>query len=60
MEQLIWRPWREVARELAVECDPYRILELCDELTAAATAQRFFPDGGQEQRGQLLDRAEAA
>jgi hypothetical protein len=53
MEQLIWRPWRDVARELAVESDPYRILELCNELTAAAVAQGSALEGWQEKQ-QLL------
>ena len=60
MEQLIWRPWREIARELAVECDPYRILELCNELSAAATVQRSVPDGGRQPGRPLPDRTQAA
>lgn len=34
------RPWRQIARELATEHDPYRIIELCEELTAAVAEQR--------------------
>jgi hypothetical protein len=53
MEKLIWRPWRDVARELAVESDPYRILELCNELTATVAAQGSPLEEWQE-KGQLL------
>jgi hypothetical protein len=38
------RPWRQVARELATERDPYRIIELSEELTAAVAAQRSVPE----------------
>jgi hypothetical protein len=33
------RPWRDIARELGRETKANRILELCDELTAAMQAQ---------------------
>ena len=55
MEQLIWRPWREVARELAVERDPYKILELCDELTTAAAAQQSVPEERQDRVLQFVN-----
>lgn len=48
MDHLVLRMWREVARELAVERDPFRILELCDELTTAAAAQRSVADERQD------------
>lgn len=37
------RPWRQIARELASECDPHRIIELCEELTVAVAVQRSVP-----------------
>jgi len=33
------RPWRDIARELGRETNAERILELCDELTAAMQVQ---------------------
>jgi len=54
MEQLLWRSWRDVARELAVEGDPHRILELCNELTATVAVQDSAPEEWQEKR-QLFD-----
>jgi len=38
------RPWRQIARELAIEHDPHRIIELCNELNAAIGAQRSVPE----------------
>jgi len=38
------RPWRQIARELAVENDTKRILELSLELRAAMAAQGMHPD----------------
>ena len=58
MEQRIWRPWHDVARELAVERDPYRILELCDELTTAAAAQRSVPEERQDKVLQFVNSNE--
>lgn len=49
MDHLVLRTWREVARELAVERDPFRILELCNELTTAAAAQQSVADERQDQ-----------
>lgn len=43
------RPWRLIALELAVEHDPYRILELCEELTTAEAAQRLTTIGQRTQ-----------
>jgi len=34
------RPWRDIAKELGQETNAKRILELCDELTAAMRAQQ--------------------
>lgn len=34
------RPWRDIAKELGQETNAERILELCEELTAAMQAQQ--------------------
>ena len=33
------RPWQEIAREVAYEADPVRMVELCRELNAALLAE---------------------
>jgi len=38
-EAIDMRPWRDIAREIATEQDPDRLLELCHELTKSFDAQ---------------------
>ena len=38
------RPWREIARELALETDRERIFELSQELTKAMDEQQKKPE----------------
>jgi hypothetical protein len=59
------RPWRQIARELALEHDRTRILELSDELSKAMAAQGMNTDadvsahkkgsGGQAPHGESKD-----
>lgn len=38
------RPWRIIAKELALETNPEKIVELSDELDAACAAQWTNPE----------------